>query len=110
MTVLVLALPAAPATESKHARHICTDWLRQRGAYLQQRHACNVLHRECANAPSSLLLLYCANAAALLATDPLYWARVIMASSRGTVMELGIGPTVTAGGCCRRCMDQTADD
>jgi protein transport protein SEC61 subunit alpha len=29
--------------------------------------------------------------------DPLYWARVIMASSRGTVMELGIGPTVTAG-------------
>lgn len=29
--------------------------------------------------------------------DPFYWARVIMASSRGTVMELGIGPTVTAG-------------
>jgi protein transport protein SEC61 subunit alpha len=29
--------------------------------------------------------------------DPLYWARMIMASSRGTVMELGIGPTVTAG-------------
>ena len=29
--------------------------------------------------------------------DPLYWARVIMASSRGTVMELGIGPTVNAG-------------
>ena len=30
-------------------------------------------------------------------SDPFYWARVIMASSRGTVMELGIGPTVTAG-------------
>ena len=29
--------------------------------------------------------------------DPLYWARMIMASSRGTVMELGIGPTLTAG-------------
>lgn len=29
--------------------------------------------------------------------DPFYWARVIMASSRGTVMELGIGPTITAG-------------
>lgn len=30
-------------------------------------------------------------------SDPFYWARVIMASSRGTVMELGIGPTITAG-------------
>lgn len=29
--------------------------------------------------------------------DPFYWARLIMASSRGTVMELGIGPTITAG-------------
>lgn len=27
----------------------------------------------------------------------MYWARVIMASSRGTVMELGIGPSITAG-------------
>jgi protein transport protein SEC61 subunit alpha len=29
--------------------------------------------------------------------DPLYWARMIMASSRGTVMELGTGPIITAG-------------
>ena len=28
--------------------------------------------------------------------DPLYWARMIMASSRGTVMELGTGPIITA--------------
>mmetsp|Transcript_68110 Transcript_68110/g.79243 ORF Transcript_68110/g.79243 Transcript_68110/m.79243 type:complete len:475 (+) Transcript_68110:27-1451(+) len=29
--------------------------------------------------------------------DPLYWMRVILASNRGTLMELGIGPIVTAG-------------
>lgn len=29
--------------------------------------------------------------------DPFYWARVIMASSRGTCMELGISPLVTSG-------------
>jgi protein transport protein SEC61 subunit alpha len=29
--------------------------------------------------------------------DPMYWTRVIMASNRGTLMELGIGPIVTAG-------------
>ncbi|CAG9463811.1 unnamed protein product [Pedinophyceae sp. YPF-701] len=29
--------------------------------------------------------------------DPLYWARVIMASNRGTCMELGISPIVTSG-------------
>ncbi|MQM05485.1 hypothetical protein Taro_038294 [Colocasia esculenta] len=29
--------------------------------------------------------------------DPFYWMRVIMASSRGTVMELGITPIVTSG-------------
>ncbi len=29
--------------------------------------------------------------------DPFYWARVIMASNRGTCMELGIGPSVTSG-------------
>ncbi|GAB4814727.1 hypothetical protein N2152v2_001773 [Parachlorella kessleri] len=34
-------------------------------------------------------------------SDPLYWARVIMASSRGTVMELGIGPSITAGLVCQ---------
>ena len=28
--------------------------------------------------------------------DPLYWLRMIMASNRGTLMELGIGPLVTA--------------
>eukprot|EP00798_Chlamydomonas_sp_ICE-L_P013874 gene13874-19800_t len=30
-------------------------------------------------------------------SDPFYWARVIMASNRGTCMELGISPIVTAG-------------
>ncbi|KAK9150620.1 hypothetical protein Syun_008929 [Stephania yunnanensis] len=29
--------------------------------------------------------------------DPFYWMRVILASSRGTVMELGITPLVTSG-------------
>lgn len=30
-------------------------------------------------------------------TDPFYWMRVILASNRGTLMELGISPIVTAG-------------
>ena len=30
-------------------------------------------------------------------SDPLYWARMIMASSRGTLMELGISPIISAG-------------
>ena len=30
-------------------------------------------------------------------SDPFYWARVIMASNRGTLMELGITPIMTAG-------------
>ena len=29
--------------------------------------------------------------------DPFYWMRVIMASNRGTLMELGISPVVTSG-------------
>ena len=29
--------------------------------------------------------------------DPFYWLRVILASNRGTLMELGISPIVTAG-------------
>merc|ERR1712222_19669 len=29
--------------------------------------------------------------------DPLYWTRVILASNRGTLMELGISPIVNAG-------------
>ena len=29
--------------------------------------------------------------------DPFYWMRVILASNKGTLMELGISPTVTAG-------------
>ncbi len=28
--------------------------------------------------------------------DPMFWTRLIMASNRGTLMELGIGPIVTA--------------
>lgn len=30
-------------------------------------------------------------------SDPFYWVRVIMASNRGTCMELGISPIVTSG-------------
>ena len=30
-------------------------------------------------------------------SDPLYWMRVILASNRGTLMELGITPTITSG-------------
>lgn len=29
-------------------------------------------------------------------SDPFYWSRVIMASNRGTLMELGISPIVTS--------------
>ena len=29
--------------------------------------------------------------------DPLYWIRTIMASNRGTLMELGISPIITSG-------------
>lgn len=29
--------------------------------------------------------------------DPLYWMRVILASNRGTLMELGITPIITSG-------------
>lgn len=29
-------------------------------------------------------------------SDPLYWVRVILASNRGTLMELGISPIVTS--------------
>lgn len=29
--------------------------------------------------------------------DPWYWSRVVMASNRGTLMELGISPIVTSG-------------
>eukprot|EP00834_Sanchytrium_tribonematis_P008039 NODE_839_length_3588_cov_1.240183.p1 type:complete len:447 gc:universal NODE_839_length_3588_cov_1.240183:332-1672(+) len=29
--------------------------------------------------------------------DPLYWLRIIMASNRGTIMELGITPIITSG-------------
>ena len=29
--------------------------------------------------------------------DPLYWARIIMASSRGTLMEFGLSPIISAG-------------
>ena len=29
--------------------------------------------------------------------DPFYWVRVILASNRGTLMELGISPIVTSG-------------
>lgn len=30
-------------------------------------------------------------------SDPLYWMRAILASNRGTLMELGITPILTSG-------------
>lgn len=30
-------------------------------------------------------------------SDPLYWLRMMLASNRGTLMELGITPIITAG-------------
>jgi protein transport protein SEC61 subunit alpha len=30
-------------------------------------------------------------------SDPMYWIRAIMASNRGTLMELGITPIITSG-------------
>ena len=30
-------------------------------------------------------------------SDPMYWLRAIMASNRGTLMEMGITPIVTSG-------------
>lgn len=33
----------------------------------------------------------------LFGEDPVYWSRMIMASNRGTLMELGIGPIITGG-------------
>jgi protein transport protein SEC61 subunit alpha len=30
-------------------------------------------------------------------SDPLHWMRVILASNRGTLMELGISPLITSG-------------
>jgi len=30
-------------------------------------------------------------------SDPFYWSRVLLASNRGTLMELGISPIVTSG-------------
>jgi protein transport protein SEC61 subunit alpha len=35
--------------------------------------------------------------AASKSSDPFYWMRVILASNRGTLMELGISPIITAG-------------
>ena len=33
----------------------------------------------------------------IVGDDPMFWSRLILASNRGTLMELGIGPVVTAG-------------
>jgi len=29
--------------------------------------------------------------------DPMYWLRVILASNKGTIMELGMSPIITSG-------------
>ncbi|CAL5057714.1 unnamed protein product [Urochloa decumbens] len=45
----------------------------------------------------SHLPLYGVRYAAASGADPLYYVRSILASNRGTLMELGVGPIVTAG-------------
>ncbi|CAN6232064.1 unnamed protein product [Urochloa humidicola] len=45
----------------------------------------------------SHLPLYGVRYAAASGADPLYFVRSILASNRGTLMELGVGPVVTAG-------------
>ncbi|CAN6278856.1 unnamed protein product [Urochloa humidicola] len=45
----------------------------------------------------SHLPLYGVRYAAASGADPLYYVRSILASNRGTLMELGVGPVVTAG-------------
>ncbi|CAN6298988.1 unnamed protein product [Urochloa humidicola] len=45
----------------------------------------------------SHLPLYGVRYGAASGADPLYWVRSILASNRGTLMELGVGPIVTAG-------------
>ena len=45
----------------------------------------------------SHLPLYGVRYAASAGADPLYWVRSVLASNRGTLMELGVGPVVTAG-------------
>ncbi|CAL5057710.1 unnamed protein product [Urochloa decumbens] len=45
----------------------------------------------------SHLPLYGVRYAAASGVDPLYYVRSILASNRGTLMELGVGPVVTAG-------------
>ena len=45
----------------------------------------------------SHLPLYGVRYASSGGADPLYWVRSILASNRGTLMELGVGPVVTAG-------------
>lgn len=43
------------------------------------------------SAPRCCLQIPLYGVKSMAGSDPLYWARVIMASSRGTIMELGIG-------------------
>ncbi|GJM85271.1 hypothetical protein PR202_ga01706 [Eleusine coracana subsp. coracana] len=45
----------------------------------------------------SHLPLYGVRHAAVGGADPLYWVRSLLASTRGTLMELGVAPVVTAG-------------
>ncbi len=49
---------------------------------------------DCRTTAARRLPLYGIHAAS--GADPLYWARVIMASNRGTCMELGISPIITS--------------
>lgn len=53
-------------------------------------------------ASSLLIFLVCCNmplygAQHAISSDPYYWVRVILASNRGTLMELGVSPLVTSG-------------
>lgn len=82
------AIPTAPDMDWCHAPHLLG-------------HEPDALVRHCiiwyeraarASAKRQTLMLY-----GLDTSDPLYWLRMMMASNRGTLMELGITPIISSG-------------
>ncbi|RVX15651.1 Protein transport protein Sec61 subunit alpha [Vitis vinifera] len=93
-TVAVICLVAEKAEEEKDWKWrldlynlSSTRWEEDLGCFILSGH----FSRSCQNQ----LPLYGIHSTT--GADPFYWMRVILASSRGTVMELGITPIVTSG-------------
>jgi preprotein translocase subunit SecY len=90
MSLPMLRLPFTPLTgrmDSSHTPHLLSMqsnpsfWYRLIGLF---GCVCSRIYQQ-----GYMLMLYCIS-------DPLYWMRVILASNRGTLMELGITPIVTS--------------